>query len=91
VSAQRGECPPSLVIKAAVLLPVLFVAACAAVSRVEATTATADGVTYQFPADQQGEATHQAMLYCANLGRNAVLRSAEPEDGDLILGVYDCR
>lgn len=72
-------------------LVVLLVAACGAMSRVQATGATADGVTYQFPAGQQDEARRQAMLYCANLGRSAAPRSAKAEGDGLVVAVYDCR
>ena len=76
----------------AAALPLLFlVAGCGGISRVQAMVATADGVTYQFPADQQDEATRQAMLYCANLGRSAMLKSAKRDGGDLTVAVYDCR
>ncbi|MGO8915795.1 MAG: hypothetical protein ACLQJR_07805 [Stellaceae bacterium] len=78
-------------VRAAASLPLFLVAACGAMSGIEAIGATADSVTYQFPADQEDEATRQAMLYCANLGRSAVLTSAEPEAGGLTLAVYDCR
>lgn len=78
-----GRTPASLVL--------LCVTACGPMPSVQATVATADSVTYQFPADQQGQATHQAMLYCANLGRSAVLRSVRPETAELTVAVYDCR
>lgn len=78
-------------VRAAALLLLPLVAACGGMSKVQATIATADGVTYQFPADQQDEATRQAMLYCANLGRTAVLKSAKPDGSDLTVAVYDCR
>jgi hypothetical protein len=78
-------------VRAGALLLLLLATACSVVSRVQATVATADGVTYQFPADQQDEATRQAMLYCANLGRGAVLESAKPDGGGLTVATYDCR
>lgn len=81
----------SATVKLAAVLPILLVANCGTASRVQATIATADSVSYQFPAGQQDEAMHQAMLYCANLGRSAVLRSVQPADGGLSVGTYDCR
>lgn len=78
-------------VKAVSVLLFLLVTACGGMSRVQATVATADGVTYRFPADQRDEATRQAMLYCANLGRSAVLKSTEPDGGDLTVAAYDCR
>ncbi len=54
-------------------------------------SADAQGVTFEFPTDRQEEATRQAMLYCANLGRGAVLKSTRPEGGDDSIAVYDCR
>jgi hypothetical protein len=73
----------------AVLLPLL--AACASMSMVRATSADAQGVTFEFPPDRQEEATRQAMLYCANLGRSAVLESTRSEGGGISVAVYDCR
>lgn len=78
-------------VRVAALLLLPLVTTCTAMSRLQATIATADGVTYQFPAGEQGEAAHQAMLYCANLGRGAVPRSVGPGDSGLIVAVYDCR
>jgi len=53
--------------------------------------AGADGVTYEFPLGRQDEARRQAMLYCANLGRVAVLRALQPEPDGLASAAYDCR
>jgi hypothetical protein len=78
-------------VRAAASLPLIVVAACGAISRVQATVATADRVTYQFPTGPQDEATRHAMLYCANLGRSAILRSANSEGVGLSVAVYDCR
>jgi hypothetical protein len=54
-------------------------------------SAGADGVIYQFPSDRQEEATREAMLYCANLGRAAILKRVELGAEGLATGVYQCR
>ena len=77
--------------KMAMMPLLLVVVACGSMSSVRAMSADAQGVTFEFPADRQEEATRQAMLYCANLGRGAVLKSTTPEGGDDRVAVYDCR
>lgn len=74
----------------AALLPALL-AACSATPRVRALTATPDGVSFAFPAGRQDEATHEAMLYCANLGRDAVLRGVEHAEDGSSTAAFDCR
>ncbi len=78
-------------LKAAAVLALFLVAGCGTISAVRATRADATGVTFEFPVGRQDEATHQAMLYCANLGRGAVLKSTKPEGSDAAVAVYDCR
>lgn len=73
------------------MLALLLVAACGTTSTVRARSADGQGVTFEFPVVRQDEATRQAMLYCANLGRGAVLKSIRPEGGDDAVAVYDCR
>lgn len=66
-------------------------AACSAPSSVRAVTAAPDGVSFAFPAERQDDATRRAMLYCANLGRNAVLRGVESAGDGSRIAAYDCR
>jgi hypothetical protein len=68
-----------------------LLAGCATTSSVRAMSAGADGVTYEFPLGRQDEARRQAMLYCANLGRIAVLRALQPQPDGLVSAAYDCR
>jgi hypothetical protein len=70
---------------------VLLLAACSSLPMVRATSADAQGVTFEFPAGRQDEATRQAMLYCANLGRTAVLKSTGVEGSDAAIAAYECR
>jgi hypothetical protein len=66
-------------------------AACSAPPGVRAVTAAPDGVSFAFAAERQDEAMRQAMLYCANLGRNAVLRGVESAADGSRVATYDCR
>ena len=78
-------------IKVMLFALLLALDACSTISSVIAKSADADGVTYQFPRNDEGEARRQAMLYCANLGRRAALRSTTPADDGRAIGVFDCR
>lgn len=73
------------------LLPLALLAACSVMPRVRAVTAAPDGVIFEFPVDQQAEATRQAMLYCANLGRTAMLNGVKSEGSGFSIGMFDCR
>jgi hypothetical protein len=73
------------------LAAVLLLGGCGAMSGVRAVSDGPDGVSFAFPADRQDEATRQAMLYCANLGRTAVLRGVEPAGDGSSIAAYDCR
>ena len=75
----------------ATALVVCFSAGCSTPPTVRAMSAGADGVIYQFPSDRQEEATREAMLYCANLGRAAILKRVELGAEGLATGVYQCR
>jgi hypothetical protein len=77
--------------KIAVATLLLLVVACGSRTVVRATSADARGVTFDVPVGREGEAMHRAMLYCANLGRRAVLVATRPETRDLSIAVYDCR
>jgi hypothetical protein len=77
--------------KAVLFALLLSLDACSTVPSVTAKSADADGVTYEFPTDQQEEARHQAMLYCANLGRRAALKSTIPEESGQAIAAFDCR
>lgn len=68
-----------------------LLAACAMAPAVRATRAGARGVTYEFPVDRRVEATRQASLYCANLGRAAVLKHIEVGANDRATAAYECR
>jgi hypothetical protein len=69
----------------------LLLATCGSLSTVRAMRADAEGVTFEFPTERQDDATRQAMLYCANLGRGAVLESSRREGGDDSIATYGCR
>lgn len=71
---------PSLVLLA-------LLAGCAAMPAVRAVEATGDAVTYEYPAGERDEAQRRATLYCANLGRTAVLRRVLREG----LAEFECR
>lgn len=77
--------------RAVALSAFCLLAACSATPTVRATSAGAEGVTYEFPADRQGDALRQAMLYCANLGRGAVLKDNRLEPDGLAVAAYECR
>ncbi len=49
------------------------------------------GVTFEFRGDRIAEATRRADLFCANLGRNAALRSVAPGGDDVRIATFDCR
>jgi hypothetical protein len=68
-----------------------FIAACSAGPSLRAIAAGADGVSYEFSADRRSEATHEAALYCANLGRIAVLKHIEIASDGRATAVYACR
>jgi len=66
-------------------------AACSALSPLKAVRATPDEVAFEYADNRANDATHQASLYCANLGRSASLREVTREAGTLSLAVFDCR
>jgi hypothetical protein len=80
-----------MVMRVVAVAVLCLVAGCGTTSNVRAMSAGADGVTYEFPLGQQDEARRQAMLYCANLGRVAVLRALQPQPDGLASAAYDCR
>jgi hypothetical protein len=69
----------------------LLVAGCDAAPVVRATSAAAGSVSYEFPAGRQDEAQRQAMLYCANLGRTAVLKEIKRAEDGFPTASYACR
>lgn len=77
--------------KAAALGLLCLLVACSEMPAVRATSADAGGVTYEFPTDRQQAAQRQATLYCANLGRAAVLKDSRIEAGGLAVATYECR
>lgn len=58
---------------------------------VRAVETGAGGVTYEFPLDRRAEAMREAMLYCANLGRTAVLRQVTEKGDKDGVAAFDCR
>ena len=73
------------------LLMLTPLAACSAVPPVEAVRATPDEVTFAYGDGGADTVARQAALYCANLGRQAVLRDVKRESDDLSVSVFDCR
>jgi hypothetical protein len=80
-----------MILRAVAAAVLCLLAGCTTTSSVRAMSAGADGVTYEFPLARQDEARRQAMLYCANLGRIAVLRALQPQPDGLASAAYDCR
>jgi hypothetical protein len=79
------------VIGGARLAALLLLGGCSGAPEVRAVSAGPDGVAFEVAADRQDDATRQAMLYCANLGRSAVLNSTEPVGSGATIARYDCR
>jgi hypothetical protein len=79
------------VIRRARLAALLLLAGCSAAPDVRAVGAGPDSVAFEVAADRQDEATRQAMLYCANLGRSAVLSGVEPAGDGSSIATYVCR
>jgi len=78
------------VIRPAGLAALLLIGGCSA-SSVRAVSAGPDGVAFEVAADRQEEAARQAMLYCANLGRIAVLAKTRSAADEVNIARYDCR
>ena len=72
-----------------VLLPLAALAACSTLSSLQAVSATADAVVFEYTGDRAAEAARQASLYCANLGRSARLRDVAQGERDI--ATFDCR
>jgi hypothetical protein len=79
------------VIRWARLAALLLLGSCSAAPGVRAVSAGPDGVAFAVTADRQEAATRQAMLYCANLGRSAVLTEVTPGSDGVNVARYDCR
>jgi hypothetical protein len=77
--------------RGASLIALCLLAACSVAPAVRATRAGAQGVTYEFPLGRRAEATREASLYCANLGRAAVLKHIEIGADDRATAAYECR
>lgn len=71
-------------------LILLLVAACREAPPLRAVEATGDRLALAFAGDHLAEARRDAALYCANLGRSAVLRELS-EQGDVTTAAFDCR
>jgi len=76
---------------AAVVVLLLLLGGCSAGPVVRAVSAGPEAVAYEIAADGQEAATRQAKLYCANLGRDAVLEEVKPEGEGLSIARYQCR
>jgi hypothetical protein len=77
--------------RSAALIVIVLLAACGTTPRVRATGADAAGVTYEFPDDLAKEAARRATLYCANLGRGAVLQEMTHRPDGAVVASYECR
>jgi hypothetical protein len=71
-------------------LVLLFLAACSDPPPLHAVEATGDRLALAFAGDHLAEARRDAALYCANLGRSAVLREVSEHD-DVTTAAFDCR
>jgi hypothetical protein len=78
-------------VRGAALLLLALLAACAAAPELRAVAADAGSVTYRYAAGKRDEAERQAALYCANLGRTAVLRRVISEEGAGGVAEFECR
>jgi hypothetical protein len=76
---------------AAVLLGAAALSACSAMSAVRAVSADENGVSFEFPLEEQAEAERQAALYCANLGLSAERETLTPQGDGLAMAIYACR
>jgi hypothetical protein len=80
------------VIRPAGLAALLLLGGCSGAPGVRAVSAEPDGVAFEVAPGRQEEATRQAMLYCANLGRGALLAEETPSaTPGLSIARYDCR
>ena len=73
------------------LAALLLLGGCSAAPGVRAVSASPEGVVFEVAADRREDATRQAMLYCANLGRSAVLAEVKPAGEGVSVVRYDCR
>jgi len=74
-----------------VCLAAAALAACSSAPPVRALSADEAGVSFDFAAGRQDEAGQQAALYCANLGRDAALKTLTPEKDGRAVATYECR
>jgi hypothetical protein len=72
------------------LLVLALLAACGAVSSLEAVRATPDEVTFAYGDGRADDAARQASLYCANLGRTARRREVTRDGGDRSIIRFAC-
>jgi hypothetical protein len=79
------------VIRRARLVALLLLGGCSAALDVRAVSAGPEGVAFEVAADRQEDATRQAMLYCANLGRSAFLAEVTPVVAGVSITRYECR
>jgi hypothetical protein len=70
---------------------ILMVAGCSFMPKTRVVSASANGIAFEIGVGQEDEATRRAMLYCANLGRNANLTSANPRNDGHTIAVYQCQ
>jgi len=71
-------------------LVLLLLAGCSDAPPLRAVEATGDRLALSFAGDHLADARRDAALYCANLGRSAVLREVS-EHGDFTTAAFDCR
>jgi hypothetical protein len=72
------------------LLMLALLAACGAVSPLEAVRATPDEVTFAYGDGRADDAARRASLYCANLGRSARRREVTRDCGDRSIIRFAC-
>jgi hypothetical protein len=71
-------------------LVLCFLAACRAGPELRSVEATGDRLSLAFAGDHLADAKRDAALYCANLGRSAVLRDVSDSAG-VTIAAFDCR
>lgn len=74
----------------AIVVVFLTLAACADTAPLRAVDTTDDGVSFEYQGDRAAEALRRAALYCANLGLVAVPRSTTRGADDTTIAAFDC-
>ena len=68
----------------------LLLAACSNGPELRAVEATGQTLSLAFAGNHLAEARRDAALYCANLGRSAMLRDVS-DNGGVTVAAFDCR